>query len=304
MRALLIGAVESTRVALHAIADAPDWTLAGLVTLPLDLAARHSDFVDLEPEATAVGCPVIRAANSNAEDVRAEIAALSPDYIFVIGSSQLCGEALRAVTPERMVGYHPAPLPRLRGRGVIPWTILLDEPITAGTLFLIDEGTDSGAILGQHFFHVAPDETAATLYAKHMAVLSQMLPALLSGLASGTLTPRIQDERYATFAARRRPEDGEIDWRESAATIWRTVRACGDPYPGAWTMLGEERLVIAKAEPIDLSEHRAALVGQIVGRSAEGFTVRCGDGRGLRVKAWRWSKSAPPPIHARLGERR
>ncbi len=304
MRALLIGAVESTRVALHAIADAPGWTLAGLVTLPLDLAGRHSDFVDLGPEARAAGCPVIRAANSNAEEVRAEIAGLSPDYIFVIGSSQLCGEALRAITPDRMVGYHPAPLPRLRGRGVIPWTILLDEPITAGTLFLIDEGTDSGAILAQHFFHVAPDETAATLYAKHMAVLAEMLPPLLSGLAAGTVTPRVQDERYATFAARRRPEDGEIDWRDSAATIWRTVRACGDPYPGAWTMLGEERLVIAEAEPIDLSGHRAALVGQIVERSAEGFTVRCGDGHGLRVKAWRWSKPALPPIHARLGGRR
>ena len=303
MRALLIGAVESTRVALHAIAAAPGWTLIGLVTLPLDLAARHSDFVDLEPEARAAGCPVIRAANSNAKDVRAQIAVLAPDYLFVIGSSQLCGEALRALTPNRMIGYHPAPLPRLRGRGVIPWTILLDEPITAGTLFLIDEGTDSGSILAQRFFHVAPDETAATLYAKHMAALAGMLPRLLSDLAAGSVTPQVQDERYATYAARRRPEDGEIDWRDDAATIWRAVRACGDPYPGAWTMLGEEQMVIAEADPVDLSGHRAALVGQVVERSVESFTVRCGDGMGLRVKAWRWSRRTMPPIHVRFGGR-
>jgi methionyl-tRNA formyltransferase len=190
----------------------------------------------------------------------------------------------------------------LRGRGVIPWTILLDEPITAGTLFLIDEGTDSGAILAQHFFHVARDETAATLYAKHMAALTEMLPGLLSGLVAGTVAPRVQDERYATWAARRRPEDGAIDWHEDAASIWRTVRACGDPYPGAWTMLGEERLVIAEAEPVDLGHHRAALIGQVVERSGEAFTVRCGDGRGLRVTAWRGSR--PPPIHIRLGAAR
>ena len=74
-----------------------------------------------------------------------------------------------------MVGYHPAPLPRLRGRAVIPWTILLDEKITASSLFWIDEGVDSGPLLAQRFFHIAPDETAATLYARHMTALDAML---------------------------------------------------------------------------------------------------------------------------------
>src|SRR3546814_1672498 len=43
-----------------------------------------------------------------------------------------------------------SPLPRLRGRGVIPWTILADEPITAGTLFWIDDGVDSGPRSEEH----------------------------------------------------------------------------------------------------------------------------------------------------------
>src|SRR3546814_5174240 len=74
----------------------------------------------------------------------------------------------------------PAPLPRLRGRGVIPWTILANEPITAGTLFWIDDGADSGPILEQAFFHVAPDETAASLYARHMRALGEMMPRALA----------------------------------------------------------------------------------------------------------------------------
>ena len=146
MRALLIGAVESTRVALRALADAPGWTLAGLVTLPLDLAGRHSDFVDLEAEARAIGCPMLRTANANAEEARTAIAALAPDYLFVIGWSQLCGEAMRALAPGRVVGYHPAPLPRLRGRGVIPWTILLDEPPPGDELFM---GADARTVIFQ-----------------------------------------------------------------------------------------------------------------------------------------------------------
>lgn len=301
MRAVIIGAVEGTRVAARCLATAVGWQLTGLVTLPLALADRHSDFVDLAPEAEAAGCPVLRVANANHPDALMAIADLAPDYLFVIGWSQLCGQALMAIAPGRTIGFHPAPLPRLRGRGVIPWTILLDEPITASTLFLIDAGTDSGPILAQKFFHVAPDETAASLYAKHMTGLARMMPPLLGDLLAGTTVPREQDARCATWAARRRPEDGEIDWTRPTAEVWRRIRACGEPYPGARTVLEGERIIIADAEPVALPGHRAALDGQVVERRENSFTVRCGDGGGIRVTAWRWSRSDPPALHSRLG---
>lgn len=303
MRAVLIGAVEGTRVAARCLGDAAGWELAGIVSLPLASAHRHSDFVDLAPDAAAAGCAMIRAGNANDEVAVASIAALAPDYLFVIGWSQLCGARLRAIAPGGTVGYHPAPLPRLRGRGVIPWTILIDEPITAGTLFLIDEGTDTGPILAQRFFHVAPDETAASLYARHMAALAAMLPGLLADLAEGTAEPQEQDPRHATWAARRRPDDGEIDWTRPAAAAWRLVRACGDPYPGARTIYGRDSIVVAEAEPVRLRAHTAALPGQVVERGKHGFTVRCGDGDGLRIARWRSTRATPPPLHARLGRR-
>src|SRR3546814_18147932 len=81
-----------------------------------------------------------------------------------MGGSQICKPAFRQAAGGQGIGYHPAPLPRLRGRAVIPWTILLDEKITASTLFWIDDGVDSGPILAQRSFHIAPDEKAAILY--------------------------------------------------------------------------------------------------------------------------------------------
>lgn len=303
MRAILVGAVESSRIALRCLAAADDWELAGVVTLPESLAARHSDFADLRPDAEAAGCPVIEAANGNAPEILERIAELRPDYLFVIGWSQLCGDDMRALAPGGVVGYHPAPLPRLRGRGVIPWTILLNESITAGTLFRIDGGTDTGPILAQRFFHVAPDEYAATLYARHMEALAEMLPDALHRIATGNAEGIEQEERYATWAARRRPDDAEVCWRDEASEIWRLVRACGDPYPGARTKVGAEPLIIVHADPVPLDHHRAALVGQVIGRDDDSFTVRCGDGRGLRVSGWRWDRPGAPPLHARLGER-
>jgi len=302
MRAILVGAVESTLVALHAIAAAPDWELAAVLTLPGANADRHSDFVDFTVPAERAGVQVFHTSNINADATLALIAETAPDYIFVIGSSQLCRERFLASAPLGVIGYHPAPLPRLRGRGVIPWTILLGEPITAGTLFRIDRGTDSGPILAQRFFHVAADETAAGLYDAHMAVLAEMLPGLLAQLAKGDAAGVVQDERHATWAARRRPSDGRIDWTRPADDIWRLVRACGDPYPGAWTTIDGEPLVIATASPVSARCHLAAITGQIVARSSDGFTVRCGHQTALRISGWRWKNSVVPALHAILGQ--
>src|SRR3546814_4927019 len=78
---------------------------------------------------------------------------------------------------------------------LFPYTTLFRS---AGTLFWIDDGVDSGPILEQAFFHVAPDETAASLYARHMRALGEMMPRALAALATGS-PPRLeQDERYAS----------------------------------------------------------------------------------------------------------
>lgn len=301
MQAIVVGAVESTRVAVRSLAMAPGWVLDAVITLPPDLASRHSDFIDLAPDAAAAGAELVHAADSNAPPVIDLVAARRPDMVFVIGWSQICRPAFRAAAADRVIGYHPAPLPRLRGRGVIPWTILLGEPITAGTLFWIDDGVDSGDILAQQFFHVSPDETAATLYARHMAALGEMLGASLAALAAGAAPRTPQDARHATWAARRTPADGRIDWQRPAAEIERLVRAVGHPYPGAVTTARGEPLVVWAGELWPDSPRHAASPGQVIAADADSFVVRCGDGSALRVHHW---QGRAPALHSRLGDAR
>jgi methionyl-tRNA formyltransferase len=301
MQAILIGAVEGSRVALDAFLRAPDWRLAAVATLPPDLSHRHSDFVDIAGPAAAAGVETIFVRNVNSPDFLETLSRLAVDMVFVIGWSQLCGPAFRAAAGGRVIGYHPAPLPRLRGRAVIPWTILLDEKITASTLFTIDDDVDSGEILGQRFFHVAPDETAGTLYQKHMAALADLLGETLPRLARGNLAGTVQDPRLATWAARRRPEDGRIDWSRPAHEVQRLIRAAGRPYPGAFSECGGQRIVLWSAEPAPAADRHHALPGQVLARSGESFSVRCGDGGALRVTEWETPDGSPPRAHSILG---
>lgn len=301
MRAVLVGAVESTRVALKCLAASPAWDLAAVLTLPVTLGHRHSDFVDLSGDAAALATRLVTVSNINVQSSLELIEDLAPDYIFVIGWSQLCGARVQASAPGGLIGFHPAPLPRLRGRAIIPWTILLDEPISASTLFRIDDGVDSGPILAQRFFHVASDETAESLYAKHMTMLAEILPPMLIDLAHGRAPGVPQDERYSSYGTRRRPEDARIDWTAPVDDIWRMVRACGAPYPGAWTILNDSKVVIAAAHPVSLTRYRASMPGQIVERTDSSFTVRCGDDGGLQVTQWSCPADGALPVHAILG---
>jgi len=302
-RAVVVGAVESTAIAIEEIAAHAGWTLPLIVTLAEDLSGRHSDFVNLAPLAARAGAKLLQVERGNDPHVIAAIAEARPDYIFVIGWSQLCGPDFLALTPEKVIGYHPAPIPRLRGRAPIPWTILLNEPISASTLFWVNEQADSGAILAQDFFHVAREETAQSLYDKHMVRLREMMRRSLDPLAKGTGQRLPQDETYATWATRRVPADGLIDWRMSADDIARLVRAVGRPYPGAFTQCRGKTLRIWSARNLGHDVRMHAMPAQVLSDGGREVVVQTGDGL-LRLDEWELDGGGIPSNHALLGERR
>lgn len=276
MRIVLVGAVESTRVAFETLAADGSCTLAAVVTLPATKSSRHADWVDLHRPASAAGIPVIEAADVNADAVVAAIATCSPDLLVVVGWSQICRPPLLALPSIGPIGYHPASLPENRGRAVIPWTILQRRTETGATLFWMDDGLDSGDILVQHRFAVSSDETARSLYDKHLHALRAMLADALA-LTGKDMPRRAQDHRLATYCARRRPDDAHIDWSASADSVWTLIRACGDPYPGAFSFFRGRRLVVWEAELRGPAPY-CGLVGQVQALEGGGALVQCGDG--------------------------
>jgi methionyl-tRNA formyltransferase len=302
MNTVFVGAVEGSHRALHAICSAGHVPRL-VVTLPLALAHRHSDYADLAPLAAEYGVPVHLTSDSNAPQTLAAIAATAPDLILVIGWSQIVQQAFRALPRLGSLGFHPADLPRLRGRAVIPWAILLGEREVGSTLFWIDEGTDTGAIAAKTRFTIDPDTvTARELYDRHLEALAGMLPALLTRIAADDL-PRVpQDEAGASLCARRRPEDGRIDWSRPAAEIHRLIRAVGPPYPGAFTEIaGGNRLVLTAVRFPSREGYYIGLPGQVQAIEGRNFTVSCGDRRCVDILGWTGA-DGPPRLHTILGK--
>ncbi|MDE0589459.1 methionyl-tRNA formyltransferase [Halocynthiibacter sp. C4] len=301
MKIILIGAVESTKLSFEALVDA-GLTPSHLVTLHPRLASRHSDFVDLNALAASAGTEVIHCNNINDAETLADLKAIEPDLCLVLGWSQICREEFRSIPRLGSIGFHPAPLPKMRGRAVIPWTILEDVKETAATLFWIDAGMDSGDIIGQRIVRLSPDETARSLYDKQTSALAEMLPEVVKSSLDGTLKPQPQDHSQASYCAKRTPEDGRIDWTDTAANIERFIRAVGAPYPGAFCDFGEDdRLWIDSARLAAPTPEYIGITGQIQAKTDGGFLILCGDRKCIEVLEWRSKSGKPPRQHEVLG---
>ena len=291
MISVFVGAVEGSALALAALCESGH-APALVVTLPLERAGAHSDFADLGPLAARHGVPVHRTARTSAPETQDAIRALSPDVILVMGWSQLVGPEFRAIPRLGVLGFHPAALPRMRGRAVIPWHILSGQRQGGATLFWIDEGTDSGPIAAQTVFDIDPDRmTARELYDRSVAAMLALLPPLMDALARGERPAIPQDHAQATICARRRAQDGIIDWQRPAAEIERLVRAVGPPYPGALTAGAGGPITVTAARLHPREGYFIGLPGQVQDLDGSALTVMCGDGRCLDLLEW----SGPAP---------
>ncbi|MFI6576281.1 methionyl-tRNA formyltransferase [Nocardiopsis sp. NPDC050513] len=246
-----------------------------VVSYPAELAHRCGYF-DYEPLTRRHGLAHLRAADINSDEVRDALATHSIDLMVVAGWSQVVHEQLLSALALGGVGLHPSPLPVGRGRAPIPWTILRDMRSSAVTLFHLDPGSESGDIVDQLWFDVAPDVTATALYERVSWLQAELLIRHLDGLLDGT-APRRPQTGHVSVWPRRRPCDGHLDFAASGADVDRMVRALADPYPGAFARFGGAHITLCGG-----TLHReiaGGAPGQIVAAgSRREWGVTCGDG--------------------------
>ncbi|GAB5606192.1 formyltransferase [Sideroxyarcus sp. TK5] len=183
------------------------------------------------------GIPTITPDNPNTPEVIAQIKALQPDFYFSFYYREMLKPELLAIPSRGALNMHGSLLPKYRGRVPVNWAIIHGETETGATLHYMTEKPDNGDIVAQQAVPILPDDTAHEVFLKvtvaaEMA-LNSVLPALLAGKAPRTK----QDLSKGGYFGGRKPQDGEIDWAQSAQNIHNLVRAVAPPYPGATTTL-------------------------------------------------------------------
>ena len=175
-----------------------------------------------------------------------------------------------------MIGYHPSPLPRGRGRHPLIWTLALGLKELTSSFFVMIEEADAGDLVSQERVSILEDENAGDVYLKAIEIGKAQIVEIAEKALNDKLTGIPQDTRQATVWRKRGPDDGKIDWRMSAKSIHNLVRALSRPYPGAHCLLNQTEFKVWKTKvAADSSPH--IIPGQVIKTDGRVFWVKCGE---------------------------
>ncbi len=256
-----------------------------LVVTHRDDPAEARWFESFGDLARSHGIPVHTPGNPNRPEFVSMIRALSPDLFLSFWYRRLLCRDLLEIPRLGAVNLHGSLLPRYRGRTPVNWVLVHGEAETGATLHYMTEEADAGDIIAQRAFPIDPDDTALTLYRKMTDVALDLFRATYPAIRAGK-APRIpQDASQATIFSRRTPEDGLVQWRSPAGTIYNLIRAVTHPYPGAFTIFRGKRLFIWAVRPLPGSGNGGLPPGSLAEvRESQGLVVSAGAGQLLLTR--------------------
>jgi len=118
-------------------------------------------------------------------DLAQQVAAHEPDLVVSAGFMRLVGPAFLARFGGRTINTHPALLPSFPGIHGPRDALAHGVKVTGATLFLVDEGVDTGRILAQEPVRVLPDDTVESLHERIKIVERQLLVDTVNELSRG-----------------------------------------------------------------------------------------------------------------------
>jgi methionyl-tRNA formyltransferase len=253
-----------------------------LVVTHEDSPTENIWFGSVASVAAEHGIPVVTPADPKSPELRAQIVGAQPDFIFSFYYRHMLPVDLLAIAPRGAYNMHGSLLPKYRGRVPTNWAVLKGETETGATLHEMAAKPDAGAIIGQTPVPILPDDTAAQVFDKVTVAAEQTLWRVLPALLKGEAPHLPNDLAHGSYFGGRKPEDGRIDFEQGGQQVYNLIRAVAPPYPGAFTDVGSERFVVARARLTKPGTPAGDLPAGISVRD-NGFFAKCGDGRVIAI---------------------
>ena len=134
----------------------------------------------------------------------------------------------KIVKPEkfntsRLYNIHFSKLPKYKGMFTSVWPILNSEPDSGVTLHHIESGIDTGDILKQNVFELAPQDRSSDLYNKYLLNSKKLLTDNFKSLLAGQIESRPQPKQGSSYYSKK-----TIDYSNLAmptvCTAWELQR--------------------------------------------------------------------------------
>lgn len=257
MRLVFAGTPEVALPSLRALLDSPHEVLA-VLTRPDARVGRGRSLAPspVKELALAEGIEVLTPARASDPEFLARLGELAPDACPIVAYGGLIRPDALAVPRLGWVNLHFSLLPAWRGAAPVQHAVIAGDEITGASTFLLEEGLDTGPVIGTMTEAVRPRDTAGDLLHRLAEAGAGLLLASLDALDAGRADPRPQPLDGVSLAPKLTVEDARIRWSEPALGVDRRARGC-TPAPGPWSTFRGERVKLGPLEPTTEGEDLA-----------------------------------------------
>lgn len=270
-RAIFMGSPEFAVPSLESLHASSDFSVVGVVTSPPRPRGRSRRPINtaVAVYAEQYSLPIHYSKSLRESSEQSFISSLKPDVIVVAAFGQILPLEILRIPRFGAINVHASLLPKYRGASPIQSAILDGQRETGVTIMLMDEGMDTGPILGQISERIAPDDTSETLGHRLAHKGGKLVVPITKQFIERGIQPEVQLEG-ATVTRVLKKEDGKVDWEQTARRIDQMVRAY-TPWPCAWTVWNRKRVRILQTRVAE----------NILDGQACGTVVAVGDGIGV-----------------------
>lgn len=280
LRVIFMGTAPLAAVSLKALLTSPGLMVVAVVTQPDRPKGRD---LKLQPSAVKLvaleyNLPVLQPERARHPDFIEQLRALHPDLIVVAAYGQILPSAILDLPPYGCLNVHTSLLPKYRGAAPIQWAILNGDAETGVTIMKMDPGLDTGGIVSIVRTPVSPEDTAETLHDRLAILGAKLLLETIPDYVAGKLPPQPQPKEGASIVKKITKEDGLLDWRLPAVTLWNRVRGL-TPWPGAYTFIpAQPKARLLKVWQVRPEAASTGQPGEVLAADRQGIVVCCGEG--------------------------
>ena len=252
MRLVFAGTPEVAVPSLRALLDSDRHEVVAVVSRP-DARTGRGRGLSRSPVAAAAdaaGIEVLTPPNARDAGFAERLRELAPDAVPVVAYGHLVPRPVLDIPTHGWINLHFSLLPAWRGAAPVNAAIAAGDEVTGATTFRLDEGMDTGPVLGTMTEAVRPRDTAGDLLGRLSESGAGLLVATLDGLEAGDLRPVPQPTDGVSYAGKLTVDDARVRWTDPALAVDRHIRSV-TPAPGAWTTLNGQRVKIGSARPAD-----------------------------------------------------
>lgn len=207
------------------------------------------------------------------------IASLEPELIVVVAYGKILPKEILDYPKYGCINIHGSLLPKLRGAAPIQWSVINGDEFSGVTSMMMNEGLDTGDMIIKKSVKIDFKETSGELHDRLSFVGAEVLEETLKQIDDGTLTCTPQNDNESTYAPLLSKELSEINWSESALSVYNKIRGL-NPWPIAVTYIDGVKFKIFETEYI---ENVCGQPGEIIDNNKK-LVVSCGDGNGISIK--------------------